>query len=341
MTFPASVTSSKGTRSVSIRPAPESRKLPLLIAGSVVAPPYFAAYNTPMMIEVRRDDDPQAVLDEAGPFLAHDPILNNLILTILSAEALHPQSAPYWIASKGGEIVGMAMQSRRDGAILLPAMPLEVAAAMGSAIGSHSDDPSGVSGEARLAARFAAEWAERRKSGAVPVAGRRIYEARAIREGPTGGGTTESATAAHHALVRDWTAAFNAEIGEPLNSTLELVTRRVSAREIWLWNDGGPRAIASLRPPVHATVRVSLVYTPPEHRRHGYAEALVRSLTSRLLAEGQRPMLYADLANPSSNGIYRRIGYEAAAEIVHYRFGTGGVPHPRPPAISVHVPPRR
>ena len=31
--------------------------------------------------------------------------------------------------------------------------------------------------------------------------------------------------------------------------------------------------------------------------------------------------LYTDLGNPTSNAIYRAIGYEAVAELLRYRFG--------------------
>jgi predicted GNAT family acetyltransferase len=31
-------------------------------------------------------------------------------------------------------------------------------------------------------------------------------------------------------------------------------------------------------------------------------------------------MLYTDLANPTSNSIYRRIGYRAVAEVLRYGF---------------------
>ena len=281
-----------------------------------------------MTIEVRLYDDPQTVLDLAEPFLAQDPILNNLLLTLLAARAAHWQPGRYWTACKGNEVAGMAVQSPLDRAVILSAMPADVAAVMGLAIAAQGSDLPGVSGEARLAARFAAEWAERRRIGAVPEAGRRIYEARTVRDGPAVGGAVDCATSAHHALVRDWMTAFLIEIGEPLNTTSQLIDRSIDAREFWLWNDGGTRSVASLRPPAQSTVRVNLVYTPPEHRRKGYAEALVRSLTSRLLDERLRPMLYADLANATSNGLYRRIGYEAAAEIVQYRFGTNGAPHP-------------
>ena len=36
------------------------------------------------------------------------------------------------------------------------------------------------------------------------------------------------------------------------------------------------------------------------------------------IAEG--PTLYADLANPVSNSVYRRVGYRAVTEILSYEF---------------------
>jgi predicted GNAT family acetyltransferase len=60
--------------------------------------------------------------------------------------------------------------------------------------------------------------------------------------------------------------------------------------------------------------RVQLVYTPPERRGHGYAAALVAALTAEQLSAGRRCMLYTDLANPTSNGLYRRIGYRWVGE---------------------------
>jgi len=47
----------------------------------------------------------------------------------------------------------------------------------------------------------------------------------------------------------------------------------------------------------------------------------VHELSRRLLENGARPCLYTDLGNPTSNSIYRRIGYRALTEWVRYRFG--------------------
>jgi GNAT superfamily N-acetyltransferase len=62
-------------------------------------------------------------------------------------------------------------------------------------------------------------------------------------------------------------------------------------------------------------IRVGPVYTPPDLRGRGYASAVTAALTQRLLDSGRRfCFLYTDLANPTSNSIYQRIGYHAVAD---------------------------
>jgi hypothetical protein len=53
-----------------------------------------------------------------------------------------------------------------------------------------------------------------------------------------------------------------------------------------------------------------MVYTPKELRGRGYATSVVAAASRAILAEGRRfCCLITDLANPTSNGIYARIGY--------------------------------
>jgi predicted GNAT family acetyltransferase len=273
-----------------------------------------------MAIKVVLYEDPNAARDAALRFLAGDPLLNNLVLTLLAARIVDALPGRYWVAFEDGQVAGMGLQSPLDRAIILTVMAPDVALAMANAIGEEGRNLPGVLGEAQIAARFAGEWTERRKTGAHPVAGQRIYEARAVYDGQEAPGTTERAGTAHQTLVCSWITAFQTEIGEPADAVSELVERRISAGEIWLWNDDGVRSMAAVTASALATSRVQYVYTPPKHRRNGYAEALVRSLTRHMLSEGLRAMLFSDLANPTPNGVYRRIGYEAVAEIIRYRF---------------------
>ncbi len=62
--------------------------------------------------------------------------------------------------------------------------------------------------------------------------------------------------------------------------------------------------------PVAGVVRIMSVYTPPEHRRRGYASACVAAVSTWARAQGvDTCVLYTDLANPTSNKIYQAIGY--------------------------------
>src|SRR6185369_491689 len=83
-----------------------------------------------------------------------------------------------------------------------------------------------------------------------------------------------------------------------------------------LWEDDGrPVSLSGWGGPTPNGIRIGPVYTPPEHRGRGYATALVAGLSQALLDRGRRfCFLYTDLANPTSNAIYERIGYVKVAE---------------------------
>lgn len=80
--------------------------------------------------------------------------------------------------------------------------------------------------------------------------------------------------------------------------------------------------MAGLSEPVSGVARVGPVYTPTERRNSGYTSALVAGVSRGIRTTGQRCMLYTDLANPTSNSIYRALGYRAVAEALRYAFDT-------------------
>jgi predicted GNAT family acetyltransferase len=95
--------------------------------------------------------------------------------------------------------------------------------------------------------------------------------------------------------------------------------QRVAAGEVYLWCDPEPRSMAgSARPTAHG-VAVNAVYTPREWRGRGYATACVAEISRRMLASGfDFCVLYTDLANPTSNAIYTRIGYRPVRDFLMY-----------------------
>lgn len=63
------------------------------------------------------------------------------------------------------------------------------------------------------------------------------------------------------------------------------------------------------------------VYTVREHRRKGYGAVLVSKLSQEILDRKLTfSCLYTDLINPTSNALYKRIGYKEVCPSRHYVF---------------------
>lgn len=190
----------------------------------------------------------------------------------------------------------------------------------------------GVLGPVPLAAAFAKAWGERR---AVPVRRsmqERVYVCTQVVHGSGGevpGAMVKAGLDQFDVLV-DMVARFREEaLPDDPPSTREQVAagvRRDLASDgggLWLWEHAGRVvSLAGARGPTRHGVRVGPVYTPPELRGHGYATALTAALTTHLLAGGREQVtLFTNLANPTSNAIYQRIGYVKVTDRDVYDFG--------------------
>nr|WP_323371102.1 GNAT family N-acetyltransferase [Streptomyces katsurahamanus] len=72
---------------------------------------------------------------------------------------------------------------------------------------------------------------------------------------------------------------------------------------------------------VAGIVRVHSVYTPAHLRGRGYAAAVTVEVSRAALAAGAKEvMLFTNAANPTSNALYRRIGYVPVSDFATYDF---------------------
>jgi predicted GNAT family acetyltransferase len=124
------------------------------------------------------------------------------------------------------------------------------------------------------------------------------------------------ATQEHFDAVTEWHAAFGRAVGEPTDDAAAGARRLIGGGTAYLWRDGGGvRSIAAVAGPTPNGIRVNHVYTPPEFRGRGYASNLVAAVTRRMLGSGRKfCTLFTDLANPTSNKIYRAIGYRPVCD---------------------------
>lgn len=129
-------------------------------------------------------------------------------------------------------------------------------------------------------------------------------------------------------LIEEWYYLFAEEAGVPIPSTNDIresVARMVDKQEVFLWEDDGEivTMMKKSRPTEHG-VTVSLVYTPKEKRRKGYARTLVAAISNELLKDYNFCVLYTDMMNPTSNKIYKEIGYVKIVDSVQLGFEVRG-----------------
>jgi predicted GNAT family acetyltransferase len=204
---------------------------------------------------------------------------------------------------------------------VLTEIPPDCIEELANAIATDRPNLPGVFGEAATVARFAGFWAERLRIPAAPVEAQRLYRLTILRPPPVAPGLLRTAGKADFSLVVEWLQGFQRETGGTV-APHDTLRRRIEAGLISIWDDGKPVSMASVTKPLARTVRVGLVYTPPEHRSWGYATSCVAAVSRAALDTGAlQCVLYTQLSNPQSNAIYRRLGYEPVVDQLRYRFG--------------------
>src|SRR5258708_17337787 len=125
-----------------------------------------------MGIQVLFSEDPAFVLSKAKEFLSSEPVLHNLILTILHARVAQADAGRYWIVVEGDKAVGVVLQSPLEFPATLTPMKPHAVQAVVDAIAEKGVALPGVNGDAATAASFAGQWSERRKSASTPIMGK-------------------------------------------------------------------------------------------------------------------------------------------------------------------------
>lgn len=265
-------------------------------------------------------DQPSPVVELAGEFLCSQPVVNNLILSLLADRVAYPQPGRYWVVTDDRQPIGVVFQSPLDFPAAITPMSVDAVDTAITAIVAAGVTLPGVAGEAGTVARFAGQWTELTGTGAEPFNGQRIYELEGVPALGDTPGHFRGAKAADCQLILRWMHGFGEDTGErPMSE--EVLARRIAAGQFWLWQHDDACSVAAHTVPVGGVTRIQAVYTPPAMRWRGYAGACVSALSARLHEAGHRCILYTDLANPVSNKLYRRIGYRASVECLRYRFG--------------------
>lgn len=180
-----------------------------------------------------------------------------------------------------------------------------------------------VIGRENVGRAFAEKWSSATGAAARTRVRQLLYELRSVVQPIYPPGYFRVAESGDIELAREWARCFHEDCFHDGETERAVRNAEEKLRQggLFFWVNGERVSMAARTRPTPRGEAVCMVYTPPQERGRGYASAVVASLSQRILNEGKTfCTLYTDLDNPTSNSIYRRIGYQPVADSVHIEF---------------------
>ncbi|MBI1213335.1 MAG: GNAT family N-acetyltransferase [Alphaproteobacteria bacterium] len=197
---------------------------------------------------------------------------------------------------------------------------------LADALANHGYALPGCVSETPTADAFAAAWSARHPVRVELEHRHLLYQCESVIEPHAIEGRLVRAQPANVERHVDWEVGFAIDIDAPSDQrerTLveQRVRRWLDAGVLFDWKVKDTATAHGVVLPIGKDgARVLAIYTPPEKRGRGYAQAMTAALTQRALDEGRWCTLFTDADNPITNKIYPRIGYRLISPYTSFRF---------------------
>jgi len=268
-------------------------------------------------VEVREAADAAEFLELTAALRGADPVRTNVLGSVATGVVQGRRyDDEHWLVVEddSGAVVGAAVWTPPY-RLLLPPLPPAAAAAVGRHVAGMGGLPPGVIGprEAVECVVRAAGWQTRQA-----MSERLLVLGDPLPPAPVPGSARE-AVQADRELGTEWMRRFAVDADVLISDPEATFLGRLGSA--WFWEvDGEPVAYASVAPlvdsPSGAVARIGPVFTAAEHRRRGFGAAVTWTAVQHAMQRAATVMLYTDAANPTSNGVYERLGFRAVAEVV-------------------------
>ncbi|RZA06769.1 MAG: GNAT family N-acetyltransferase [Proteobacteria bacterium] len=250
---------------------------------------------------------------------------NGLLLGMIEVCRTKPDPVPFMaeiIGAKGIEAVAFY----RDLNLILTRGPANAWPLLVEKLLELNYEIPGVIGPAEASEGFARAWAAAKGCQLKLSMDQGLYQLNEVFP-PVGiAGEARLASQADLDLLAEWSHGFYQDALPwelPGKEEIHASTlARIQGRSLYLWEaKGEPVAMTALARPTARGISVNSVYTPPAHRKRGFATALVAAVSAEGLARGKKfCVLYTDLQNPTSNAIYQKVGYRLVCNTRNYTF---------------------
>ncbi|MFD2923501.1 GNAT family N-acetyltransferase [Halobacillus naozhouensis] len=283
------------------------------------------------MMRVEETADASGFARQAEPLLLQKEAENNLPLGIIGSwkNSGGKDSSAFMLTVYDGEEPVYVTLRTPPHLWILPAISTinqEVLTHLARFLYENEYEVPGVLGESEAVQWFVEAWEQcSGQEGALHMK-QGIYRLDQLKPVVKKDGELILAEQKDYPLLVRWLTSYGHETGEVFHKerVAQLAGDMISDQKMHLWQVN--RTIVSMVCRARTTpngATVNAVFTPDEYKRRGYATQAVASLTEKLLTEGYEfCALYTDLANATSNTIYKKIGYNFVGQSLVYHFSS-------------------
>jgi len=275
-------------------------------------------------VRVHHWGDAATFLERTAEFRSAEPYLTNVMGSVATSLTQGPSAylhESFWTIEDDRGVRGMMMHTAPHKLTLSPMSREAIATAAGE-IARTVEDLPGVSGPRGVVTTFVDDLLAHSPVARVAEMERGLflYALGTLREPAAAPGVPRVATDDDFALVHQWLLEFARDTDGLAHGVDAAARTMIEQKRVFLWSVGArPVCLVGHSIPMGnagSVVRVGPVYTPEPERRRGYAGQLTADVSRRLLERGHSLMLFTDADNPTSNGVYARLGYERIDELV-------------------------
>jgi predicted GNAT family acetyltransferase len=279
-------------------------------------------------------------LKAADAHLRARPVDNTLLLSAAEdfrADGCVASDPLFGWLEQGGGIRG-AFVHVPPRPVLVGGLAPEASAVLADTLARLPRKVCGVDATAPAAEAFATTWRQRTGEAARVHRQTRVYRLTGpVPDLPSPPGNFRVATREDGDVVAAWLAAFDREVGVDLSGMSDAGVEDLLVRDrvrLWVTPDDVPVAMAIVTSPVAGAVRLSLVYTPPPLRHHGYGAATLVEASRAARQDGAAEvLLITDVSSPLTGGVRKRLGCVPCGDRLLLSFDPA-VPAPRSPTLQ-------
>jgi GNAT superfamily N-acetyltransferase len=255
-------------------------------------------------------DDVEQYLAAAGDLLFAEPGVHTIALSVCENVRARDDGTRFaWWQEPDGEVTGCVSRT--------PPYPVCVGVLPEHAMAPLVDlwEVDAVNAPTPVAAQVAALAARTYGRTAHLKTAERLFRLGEL-TAPQSPGAPRLADEGDTELLVGWFDAFIDEAGVLPQDSRKAVLDRLGYSGFVIWeHDGEPVALAGHTRKAFQGMRIGPVYTPPQHRGHGYGGAVTAAASQKCLDEGAwEVVLFTDLTNPTSNALYPRLGYRPVVD---------------------------